>query len=186
MSQFLGNTVAAFSAIVGGLNLTIQDEARDDRTTGRYYWDYQQRCPQSTRDQCSFFSLWVSSKQMGGDPNAGITNILGSDVSDGATGNIASFEWWSYGESGTLRPYYIRGQCIDLNGNPLPGATVSALIPNALAGQPDIWVAESISDTQGMYAVPSVYRTSPHYLVAYLPGSPDVAGTTVNTITPSL
>ena len=48
----------------------------------------------------------------------------------------------------------------------------------------DGWVAEAISDASGNFAFGNP-GTGPFYIVAYKAGSPDVAGTTVNTLLPA-
>jgi len=50
----------------------------------------------------------------------------------------------------------------------------------------DIEYAETISDASGNYSFTVPGNSSANYMVAYLTGSPDVAGTTVNTIYPTL
>lgn len=45
-------------------------------------------------------------------------------------------------------------------------------------------VAQTTSSALGEFAAP-LYSTGPFYMVAYKSGSPDVAGTTVNTLTPT-
>lgn len=95
--------------------------------------------------------------------------------------------------------YTISGQTLDGAGAPLAGCAVhlfytdivsnrfvrsGGFIPD-LTDTSDIEVAETLSDANGNYsfyvdeptAAPSTY-----YIVAYLPGSPDRAGTTVNTL----
>jgi hypothetical protein len=47
----------------------------------------------------------------------------------------------------------------------------------------DVSIAETVSDGSGNFAF-DMPGTGPFYLVAYKQGSPDVAGTTVNTILP--
>jgi hypothetical protein len=47
----------------------------------------------------------------------------------------------------------------------------------------DVSIAETVSDTSGNFTF-GMPGTGPFYLVAYKVGSPDVAGTTVNTILP--
>ncbi len=80
----------------------------------------------------------------------------------------------------TLVPAYtsqVAGITKDANGNPLGGCTV-----HLFKTADDSKVAAAISDANGNYS----FNTNPvdlYYVVAYLAGSPDVAGTTVNTLT---
>lgn len=96
--------------------------------------------------------------------------------------------------------YTISGQTLDGSGAPLAGCTVhlfytdiignnsfvgSGNVVPGVSNTKDIEVGLVVSDANGNYsffvdapgAAPSAY-----YVVAYLPGSPDVAGTTVNTL----
>ena len=50
----------------------------------------------------------------------------------------------------------------------------------------DVECAETVSDASGNYSFSVPGNSSANYMVAYLAGSPDVAGTTVNTIYPTL
>lgn len=72
--------------------------------------------------------------------------------------------------------YYISGVTRDLNGNPLGGCTVTLYrtSDNSVA-------AIVLSDGSGNFRIASSSSLT-HYIVAYLPGSPDVAGTTLNTL----
>jgi hypothetical protein len=74
-------------------------------------------------------------------------------------------------------PYQIIGITYDASANPLPNCDVQ-LFRTA----DDSYVSQYTSDANGYYAIPASNLFS-HYLVAYLAGSPDVAGTTVNTLT---
>jgi hypothetical protein len=75
------------------------------------------------------------------------------------------------------KAYTIAGVTRDANGNPLAGCTVKLYTT-----VDDIERYATVSDANGNFSfnVPSPGWT--WYAVAYLPGSPDVAGTTVNTL----
>jgi hypothetical protein len=47
----------------------------------------------------------------------------------------------------------------------------------------DVEIAETVSDGAGAFSFTTAQNSGTYYLVAYLPGSPDVAGTTKNTLT---
>ena len=47
----------------------------------------------------------------------------------------------------------------------------------------DVFVADTTSDGSGVFSITTPNNSGTFYLVAYKPGSPDVAGTTVNTLT---
>jgi hypothetical protein len=72
----------------------------------------------------------------------------------------------------------IIGVTRDSAGAILAGATVKLY-----RTQSDEYLAQTISDGSGNFSL-DVPGPSPFYLVAYLPGSPDVAGATVNTLVP--
>jgi len=188
MSQYIGTTTAYMAGMVGGLYLQIADEIKDDRHTGRYYWDYQQRSAQCTNEQTNFFSLWPCSRYGNMDPDlSGLEGncMVGLDWSTGHTGNDYSFEYTALGNSGTLRPYYIGGQVIDNNGNPVAGATIDCYVVNGAGPGQDLMVWSTVSHSDGTYEVATQFYTSYHYLVASLGGATPVAGTTVQTILPS-
>ena len=74
----------------------------------------------------------------------------------------------------------VTGVTKDSTSTPLGSVTVSLFLTstNALLGT-------TISDGSGNYAFPLFSPVGPFYLVAYKAGSPDVAGTTVNTLVAS-
>jgi hypothetical protein len=49
----------------------------------------------------------------------------------------------------------------------------------------DTYVGQAVSDSAGYYELGTPYSGQAHYVVAYLPGSPDVSGTSVNTLIPT-
>jgi len=68
-------------------------------------------------------------------------------------------------------------------------STVAAL-PNCIVQlfntNNDTFIAEVVSNSIGYYEFTLDGNVNPKYAVAYLVGSPDVAGTTINTLTPTL
>jgi hypothetical protein len=74
------------------------------------------------------------------------------------------------------RPMALRGVTRDAVGNVLPNCVVKAYRTSD-----DVMVGEVTSSGAGVYSV-DVATGVDHYLVAYLDGTPDVAGTTVNTL----
>ena len=65
----------------------------------------------------------------------------------------------------------------DESGNGISGATVQGFLTSN-----DTFVGETTANSLGGYELGTVYPSTNHYLVAYKTGSPDVAGTTVNTL----
>lgn len=75
---------------------------------------------------------------------------------------------------------FVLGMAVDASDVPIANATVQAFrtSDDALAG-------EGVSRDDGSYAAPSRFGAGAHYIVAYKPGSPDIGGTTVNTLVPT-
>jgi len=72
---------------------------------------------------------------------------------------------------------YVSGVTRDSTGSALGSVTVQLF-----RTLDDCFLGEAVSDGAGNYTVRAP-GTGPFYLVAYKAGSPDVAGTTVNTLT---
>ena len=78
-------------------------------------------------------------------------------------------------------PAALSGTAKDVNGNVVAGALIdvfeSALSPNF----PRRYVTSTVADALGRYyvGVPTVINLQ---VMAYLPGAPDIAGVTVNTL----
>jgi hypothetical protein len=80
---------------------------------------------------------------------------------------------------GTTSRYGITGVTRDAYGSPVGGVTVKLFLTSD-----DSRVDQAVSDPVGTFLVSSPYLTG-HYLVAYKTGTPDVEGTTVNTLVPA-
>ena len=80
--------------------------------------------------------------------------------------------------SPTPQRYIITGTTRDSTGAALANCSVDVF--NSSTNQ---LVAVTTSDANGLFTVTATVPPTAFYLVAYLVGSPDVAGTTVNTIT---
>ena len=65
------------------------------------------------------------------------------------------------------------------------GAVLSSAQVNLFLTGGDIWQAGQVSDASGNFSFKNP-GTGPFYIVAYKTGSPDVAGTTTNTLLPTL
>lgn len=72
----------------------------------------------------------------------------------------------------------INGQVVDVSGVGVAGANVN--IYDTLT---DLVVSETQSNSDGSYAAKVPDRSKTYYANGYLAGSPDRAGTTVNTLT---
>jgi hypothetical protein len=66
------------------------------------------------------------------------------------------------------------------------GANLGNCIVQLFNSNDDTYIGEVISDSSGNYQFTLNGNVNPKYAVAYLVGSPDVAGTTVNTLLPTL
>lgn len=74
--------------------------------------------------------------------------------------------------------FHISGVTRDSTGAALGNCTVHIYDTGT-----DTKQATTVSDGSGNYSVSLATNSGFFYVVAYLPGSPDVAGTTVNTVT---
>lgn len=63
------------------------------------------------------------------------------------------------------------------------GAPLGSCIVQLFRTVDDALIAETISDASGHYSFPVQNDDALYYVVAYKAGGPDVAGTTVNTLT---
>lgn len=73
-------------------------------------------------------------------------------------------------------PYSISGVTKDSTGAALTSCNV-----HLFRTADDSFVHQTVSNGNGSYIIPASKELQ-HYLVAYKPGSPDVAGTSVNTL----
>lgn len=89
------------------------------------------------------------------------------------------FEPFSCDGEGTQTKRFIKGTCVDSSDVAVSGAIVQAFVTSD-----DRYVGEVQSRDDGSYdlGVETIAGVQ-HYLVAYKPGAPDTAGTTVNTLT---
>jgi hypothetical protein len=117
--------------------------------------------------------MWPNAGLMSGDPSVPF-GLLGQDARENDI-----FGPWSLGLGGHNSPYYLTGYCKDGSNNPIGGAIVQAFVTAT-----DAFVAETTCDDRGFYQVPCQAAVA-HYLVAYCPGSPDRAGSSVNTLVPA-
>lgn len=72
----------------------------------------------------------------------------------------------------------VSGQTLDSSGAPLAGCTVDLYLTATKT-----LVATQLSDASGNYSFPVPADANAYFVNAYLAGSPDVEGTTVNTLT---
>lgn len=106
---------------------------------------------------------------MGPTGEFGVPNVASSTPVGNGFQDIQYFEY----------PYGLSGVTRDAAGSPL-----GTCIVQEFRTADDSYVHQTTSDASGNYAIPASNLLQ-HFLVAYKPGSPDVAGTTVNTLTGS-
>lgn len=173
MSSGLGGVM---NSVMAGFAMWIPDEDRGPLYTGRYAWSYQLRGASKWALQNFHTSLWPSSAMLGGDASAPLCTSSG-----GTPPQSGDYEDWQGYYNGTWRPYFLNGQ------TQLVGGTPAASTVRAFLTATDVEVSAPVgTDASGNYAIPTNFIGQNHYCVAYLTGSPDLAGTTVNTLQPVL
>lgn len=168
MTYLVGTQNAANSFQTG-----TWDEEWSGLYSPQFGWGYRDRGAQSQCWTWETQQRWPWSRMCSGDPSSPLA-VFGSDCSQ-----RGEFEPQNLGISGHNSPYYLQGTCKDSLGNALGGAIVQAFTT-----ADDLFVSQIACDDRGVYMVPC-QTTAAHYLVAYYPGSPDKAGSTVNTLIPA-
>ena len=148
--------------------IKIWDEAGWGSPT--YNWDYERRNPLTANDEAVHAAGWTRP----GFISAGWASVNTMDFDIGV---VQPWEPVSQ-VAGCLKPQFIYGQILDSNSSPISGATILCFVSatNKLE-------SACLSDANGYYQAPC-YQSGNHYIVAYDAASPDLAGTTVNTLTP--
>lgn len=114
--------------------------------------------------------LWPNSRGL----SANASFLFGNDQFNAAPRWQAPVE-----DGGSIAMKKIIGTTRDANGNPLGSCVVRGFLTTT-----NQFVRQMTSDGAGYYEFCSENSGVSHYLVAYLVGSPDVEGTTVNTLQP--
>lgn len=164
-----GATGGGWSAQSGSLQPAFLEGRHEPR------WCWQKRSPKTQKDRIGWNSLWSYGCRLGGGDAEG---YAASGNGQGLAG-CDLYEPFSCDGAGTQSKRFIRGTVYDDVGSAVSGAIVQGFVTST-----DAYVGEVQSLNDGTYilgteTLPGV----PHYLVAYKPGSPDIAGTTVNTLT---
>lgn len=162
-----GATGGGWSAQPGTLQPSFVEARHEPR------WQWQCRAPKTWKDKNRWFSLWTFGARVGGGAMEEYAPI-GHDMQ-----SIDPFEPFSCGGEGTQTKRFIRGTCVDASDVAVANAIVQAFVTST-----DEYKGQDVSRDDGTYlvGVESIAGVQ-HYLVAYKPGSPDTAGTTVNTLT---
>jgi hypothetical protein len=87
----------------------------------------------------------------------------------------------------STQKWFISGITMNSSGVPIGGCRIVVLQTNKLSYNSDVYanpvIGETISDGNGNYSLQVDYEN--FQILAYLPGSPDLAGVTINTVTPT-
>lgn len=83
--------------------------------------------------------------------------------------------------TGATARFAFTGVTRDAYGSALGGVTVK-LFKTSGTGLKDTLIDEIVSNSDGTFQVTTAYYPDTHYLVTYKAGTPDVQGTTVNTL----
>lgn len=162
-----------------GGGLSHQPGSHQRTFTDQYYskWDLGgARSPRTWKDKNNWYSLWSFGCRVGAGAPSG---------SDGASCRDLSmpdlFEPFSCDGEGTQTLKFIKGQTVDPSDVALSGVVIQGFrtSDDSFAGY------EVQSRTDGSYDLPTNFPGVNHYIVAYLAGSPDRAGTTANTLIPT-
>ncbi len=169
MSCFVGATAASF----GGMLIDS-----DDRAVQRdYQWG--DKPPRMAQSPWEDGGLWINARSLGGGFSGSLSGDAQSDGGRWEPYGTAGYFGWD--ESGGARQNVIVGQTLDSTGAALGNCIVQCFVTAT-----DVFVGQVTSDTAGYYRIPTTYGIGvAHYLVCYKAGSPDVAGTSVNTLNPT-
>jgi len=136
----------------------------------------QSRGPKTWKD----LNKWISLRSFGCRISGG--DLEGYNSGCGDLSKSDPFEPFSCDGPGTQSLNFIKGVCYISDGvTPSANATVQGFVTAT-----DAYVGEDVSRLDGSYTLgTNQLKTTAHYLVAYKAGSPDIAGTTVNTLLPT-
>ncbi len=169
-----------YGTLAAGGGWSSKQGAHPPSFTDQYHpkWDRgNSRGPRTWRDRNRWTGLWPTARFSGGGDVGGSGYM---PVGQGL-GDSGMWEPFSCDGEGTQTKRFIRGTCVDASEVPVANATVQAFRTSD-----DFYAGEGVSLDDGTYYVGVEQALGvAHYLVAYKPGSPDIAGTTVNTLTPT-
>lgn len=168
--QYGSIAVGAYYAHLRG---THQPAFRDQYTPR---WDRSLSYSTRTkRDPQRYFSKWSFGCKMG------FGDVSGADGSQ--CQGMTLQDWFAppVMDDGANSLKFIKGLCVDASDVAIPGATVQAFrtSDDTFAG------FETQSRQDGSYDLGTNFAGVAHYVVAYIAGSPDRGGTTVNTLVPA-
>lgn len=165
-----GATGGGFSAQSG-----TQQPSMADRTAPRWF-NWQRTSPTTWKDRNQWNSLWSWGCRVGYGAPFGSDGAASRDL-----GWTDLFEPYSCDGDGTQSRNFLRGTCVDASDVSVANAIVQGYVTAT-----DAYLGEVQGNTDGTYSLGvEASKATPCYLVAYKAGSPDIAGTTVNTLTPT-
>lgn len=133
-------------------------------------------------------NVWISVEDAWALFGGGYENEYwpGSAGMDASGGEWSKAVWYGRPElsSGAVSRYAFTGVTRDAYGSALGAVTVK-LFKTVGGGNPDlkdVKIDETTSDASGNYTLYTYYYPDTHYIVSYKTGTPDVQGTTVNTL----
>lgn len=139
-------------------------------------WQWQARSPKTQKDPNRWYSLWSFGCRVGAGAPIGSDGVGWYDLS-----MRDLFEPYSCDGVGTQSMNFLRGTCVDNSD-----VAVANAIVQAFRTVGDVYAGEVQANTDGTYTLGvQQSKATAHYLVAYKSGSPDIAGTTVNTLLPT-
>lgn len=142
------------------------------------HWCYQLRSLTTLKDKNRWVSLWSFGCRTEGGNGSGQDGSapIGRDLQAPDL-----FEPYSCDGAGTQSKNFLLGNCVDASDVAVANAIVQAFVTAT-----DTFAGEVQANTDGSYVLGvEQSKATPHYLVAYKAGSPDIMGTTVNTLLPT-
>lgn len=162
-----GATGGGFSAWKG-----LQALFAEERLDTRPDWSWQRRSAKTWKDPLQWRSCWSFGCRVGGGDLEGYAQGVGMADHDG-------YEPFSCDHAGTQTKRFIRGVTKNASGTPISDVIVQGFVTAT-----DAYVGQDVSRDDGTYLLGTeTVAGVAHYLVAYKAGSPDIGGTTVNTLT---
>lgn len=165
-----GATGGGWSSQSGSLQAAFDERSAEPR------WSWQQRSPKTWKDRNRWNCLWSWGCRIGGG------DLEGYAV--GGFGGLASkdlFEPFSCDGEGAQSKNFLKGTCVDGSDVAVANAIVQAFVTST-----DVFAGEVQANTDGTYTLGvEQSKATAHYLVAYKAGSPDIFGTTANTLLPT-
>lgn len=140
-------------------------------------WTYQTRSRQARKDSMRWRSKWSYGCKVGyGD-------VSGADGTSGAGYDMLLADYYNPPNipDASQGLKFLKGMVVDTSDAPLSGVDLQAFVTST-----DAYAGYNVqSRTDGSYDLATNYPGVNHYIVAYLSGSPDRGGTTLNTLTPT-